>query len=368
MKGKEIESPPMRVGGAVRLNALIKNSISYGCENSKEENRAHEAYAPRAVSSFSIAQSREADGVYPYVRNVDKNVYSYKRYVLKSEDNNDIELIVEMNTWGVRLREKSPKVKSGGNRSLEIKRMSRWTRRRMIEKTYILEASGKKPSHMLTLTVPPKCWEKQASDEDRFEVWKNAKRKMLKDISKRMYRKYGDEWGSNWWLEFQERGAPHIHMLLEMGELKKREWAQWLGWFVKTWAHALGQDSIPNQAVDFGKMKYQDFRYIRKYASKMRQKEAPFVAEWGRWWGCMGSWNRAKNRVYRLGKVLKKQIENEIEKMMVSSRRFATTVDKWIRGRISGLRIYWQQVEKAKENSTLAEYWLNRREIAKMLC
>ena len=367
MKGKEIESPPMRVGGAVRLNALIKNSISYGCENSKEENRAHEAYAPRAVSSFSIAQSREADGVYPYVRNVINDVNRKKRYMLKSEDNNDIELIVEMNTWGMRLREKSPKVKSVGYRNLEMKRISRWTRKRMIEKTYVLEYAGKKPSHMLTLTIPPKCWEHLGNDSERFEMWKTAKREFLKRLSNEFNRRYGKSWGDMWIMEFQGRGAPHIHMLIEMGELSKSEWAQWLGWLVKTWAHALGQDSIPSQAVDFGKMKYRDFRYIRKYAAKMKQKEAPFVAEWGRWWGCMGSWNRAKNRVYRLGKVLKREIENEIEKMMVSSRRFATTVDKWLRGRISGLRIYWQQVEKAKE-STLAEYWLERRAIAKMLC
>jgi len=179
-----------------------------------------------------------------------------------------------------------------------------------------------------------------------------------------MYRKFGKYWGALWLVEFQGRGAPHIHMLVEMGKLTKKEWEKWLEWFIKAWSRALGQ-TVPSQAVDFNVMKKRDFRYARKYAAKMRQKVAPFRGRWGRWWQSMGSWARVKDEVYVLGKVCKKKIEEDIVKMAIGSRKLLSVIDSWLKGRTHTINLYWSQIEQS--DNSLARFWLKRREWAQRL-
>jgi len=360
------EKPTAGNRGVMSSHSVCKNSIAYECENRKEENQEHGAPAPRAVSSFSIAQNGEVIGVYPYVRNKDKMKSDVKRYVM-NERKNDGEVIIKMHSYGIELTEKMPKAKSIGGGSYDKQYgISRWSRKRMIQKTYVLEYAGKYPSHMLTLTLPPKVWEQLSSDEERVEMWKRAKYEMLQRIRKRLERKI-KAWGAMWFVEFQDkRGAPHIHILIYMGVLTKSEWAQWLDWFVKEWAHCLRYESLPSQAVDFKVMRKNDFRYVRKYAGKMRQKIAPYPAHWGRWWQTMGSWARVRDEVYYLGSVMKEKILDEVEEIACRTTKMVTLFQNWAKSRKPSIKLFWSLIKSS--DSKLAEYWLERREIAKMLC
>ncbi|MGC8563163.1 MAG: hypothetical protein ACP5NO_08260, partial [Thermoplasmata archaeon] len=85
--------------------------------------------------------------------------------------------------------------------------------------------------------------------------------------------------------EFQKRGAPHLHILLQMDDVI---WDRSLEYFIHAWRKAVYKSwgySIPSQSVDLHHMRQQDFRYARRYASKLSQKQAPFKANWGNWWG-----------------------------------------------------------------------------------
>jgi hypothetical protein len=95
-----------------------------------------------------------------------------------------------------------------------------------------------------------------------------------------------------WFLEFQKRGAPHIHIYLsaKAGELPHREMAI-------AWASFVAGDNLDEHkkvlAVHEHKNQLQDFRtrdgYIRyaaKYALKTRQKSVPVAYQnVGRFWG-----------------------------------------------------------------------------------
>lgn len=119
------------------------------------------------------------------------------------------------------------------------------------------------------------------------------------------YRRY--VWGEYiWWLEFQKRGAPHIHLASQKEEVTGYDLVE----FAKRWAAAQGlklglhyTDLRTGEERDL----YTDVvkvhshrsqwepvkkaggakRYIVKYALKMRQKTVPVnYQNVGRFWGC----------------------------------------------------------------------------------
>jgi hypothetical protein len=87
-----------------------------------------------------------------------------------------------------------------------------------------------------------------------------------------------------WWLEFQARGAPHVHFLAETFIPKT--------WLSSTWARIVGNPELAKTATRveqvYGGAKTLA-RYAAKYASKQYQKEVPenFVSV-GRFWGVWG--------------------------------------------------------------------------------
>lgn len=95
-----------------------------------------------------------------------------------------------------------------------------------------------------------------------------------------------------WFLEFQRRGAPHIHLLLD--------WPMPIGVLLKravrfrvaaTWARLVGSGDPKHLAAGTRVEKLRSpeggARYAVKYACKMRQKVVPKAYQnVGRFWGC----------------------------------------------------------------------------------
>jgi hypothetical protein len=128
---------------------------------------------------------------------------------------------------------------------------------------------------------------------DRYET--NG-RKVKKDLNKVLgilRYEYGAGVNYIWWLEFQERGAPHLHIAWDReynSGLADRVWASWTKRFVQRFGldnkkkadylYSLGSVIEPmkkNGGVG---------RYLAKYILKDRQKIVPYgFRDVGRFWG-----------------------------------------------------------------------------------
>jgi len=157
--------------------------------------------------------------------------------------------------------------------------------------THVLESSGVVPTHMLTLTLPPAAWEKRIEELGRDEavrLFLQARAKFFDALRKRLERS-GASTNWLWFLEFQRRGAPHVHLFLDLGgRLPSEDYRDWVEWITAEWSRALGVPAPHATRLEF--LRKGDFRYVRKYASKATQKEFPFPAKWGRSWDTAGSW------------------------------------------------------------------------------
>lgn len=84
-----------------------------------------------------------------------------------------------------------------------------------------------------------------------------------------------------WFLEFQERGAPHFHLLLT-GWLSK-------GFVSLAWAEVTGGNPASCSRVEALRSPESAGAYARKYALKSLQKSVPDAFKnVGRFWGCRG--------------------------------------------------------------------------------
>jgi len=177
-------------------------------------------------------------------------------------------------------------------------------KKRLIKITSAMEQFKAKVSHMITFTLPSARWE-AIPDDQKAKVWRAIKRKILRALEKLLSR-YIEETSYLWFQEFQQkngRGAPHLHVLINVGQLPNTEWHKMLKRLIHIWKNSLGWNidkdgEFPSQSVDFNRMRACDFRYARKYASKTEQKNAPFKANWGNWWGRGGVWKKIKLHDY----------------------------------------------------------------------
>jgi len=183
-----------------------------------------------------------------------------------------------------------------------VRRSMERSTRRLWAVTYLLEGHVR-PTHMLTLTLPRSVWEELPSNEARLERWRSALDRFLLALKVRLRRRFGSSWGWLWWLEFQPRRrsglpAPHLHILLDLGGwLSREEWEDWRDWITAAWSRALG---VPAPyAPTFEALRKKDFRYVRKYLRKAKQKEFPFPGPWGRSWGVAGRWLEALREARR---------------------------------------------------------------------
>jgi hypothetical protein len=176
-------------------------------------------------------------------------------------------------------------------------------KKRLIKITSAMEQFEVKVSHMITFTLPHQRWE-EIPDDQKAKVWRAIKNKLLKALGKLLSRQ-GKETSHLWFQEFQQknnRGAPHLHVLIDIGQLPNNEWHKMLNKLIHIWKNSLNWNDkdgeFPSQSVDFHRMRARDFRYARKYASKAKQKDAPFVDNWGNWWGRGGVWKKIKIHDY----------------------------------------------------------------------
>ncbi len=184
-----------------------------------------------------------------------------------------------------------PKSRSGGGNT-GIRRSMAGSLSRLAWATHVLEHHGVKPTHMITLTLPPEAWEKvieAEGEEVAVQKFLEARARFL-DALRRRLRRGGLQGSWLWFLEFQRRGAPHIHLLVDLGmdRLPEEEYRDWVGWVSAEWSRVLGVPAPYATRVE--RLKEADFRYARKYATKPRQKAFPFPARWGRSWDTAGSW------------------------------------------------------------------------------
>jgi len=239
-----------------------------------------------------IEPTKQDQGVYPL---------SHKYDILKNIDQ------IQVFSWGI--KKQCPILFPRGKRKklyrkTESEGISIYARKRLIKMTSAMEQLGAKVSHMITFTLPPARWE-AISDDQKAKTWRTIKSKILRALEKLLSRQ-NKETSYFWFQEFQEknnRGAPHLHVLINVGELNDTEWHKMLKRLIHIWKNSLkwnvnSDGEFPSQSVDFNRMRKSDFRYARKYASKAKQKDAPFVGNWGNWWGRGGVWKKIKLNDY----------------------------------------------------------------------
>lgn len=154
----------------------------------------------------------------------------------------------------------------GGGRRGRITRLTPASRRRML----LAARNAGKWRVMLTLTYPgefPSSGRTVKRHLNAFLVW----------LRRRGVRRYF------WWLEFQERGAPHIHVLLD-GPVGKDAVA-------RVWYRVVGSGDERHlkagTRIEWLRSSDAAIGYVCVYANKVVQKHVPeHFQDVGRFWGC----------------------------------------------------------------------------------
>ncbi len=202
----------------------------------------------------------------------------------------------------------TPVHQRGGMRG-EITRLSDSACDRLADRAWSLTAEGHTPEVMVTLTSPAN-WQRvyvAGEDGEALEGGRILKGH-LAAFRKRLGRfltRYGvGSWSALWFLEFQQRGAPHFHLLLfgcKLPEPVRRAMRAWCG---PAWSSIVGNPSKIEQqkhkraGTQVARMRSGHFGYAVKYATKTEQKEVPhYFRLVGRFWGC---WNYSAPEVLNL--------------------------------------------------------------------
>ena len=168
-----------------------------------------------------------------------------------------------------------------------VREFSARSRRRLAEVAHDL-GELHAPDWMVTLTMPAE-WQSVCPDGRAFKRHVLAWRRRLE----RWLRRRGlDGWSALWFLEFQERGAPHLHVILwgpGLSDLGARAFAEWVS---SSWASVVAH-SDPGErekhlraGTRVERMRERHFGYAVKYAAKMQQKRVPEgFRDVGRFWG-----------------------------------------------------------------------------------
>lgn len=164
---------------------------------------------------------------------------------------------------------------TGGGKRKEVTELSRDSLKQL---SFVANNCPLSPTHMLTLTYP-KVWPSDGKVTKRH----------LATVIKAMNRA-GIQY--LWFLEFQARGAPHIHILLvDNGESEKiiRAWLSTVNhWLVDTRASNWAITSHAKHGYKYEPLRSVDGagRYVAKYAAKGEQKLIPVgYRNVGRFWG-----------------------------------------------------------------------------------
>jgi len=145
-----------------------------------------------------------------------------------------------------------------------------------------------RPELMVTLTMPGE-WASVCPDGRAFKRHVKAWRARL---SRYLLPLGVGDWAALWFLEFQARGAPHVHAIFWGPGLRGLDLAAFQTWASTSWAdvvghadpHERGKHERAGTRVEL--MRRDHFGYATKYANKMQQKRVPDgFRNVGRFWG-----------------------------------------------------------------------------------
>lgn len=191
----------------------------------------------------------------------------------------------------VLMRESLLQGRSRGNR----RDITQFTKSSYIKLAFLAANCPIRFQSMLTLTYG-----------EQFPIDGEIVKRHLKNMMIWLVRRFG-RFSYIWFLEFQRRGAMHIHVLTtlpEPGETRRRMMAQkWVAiQELQDWPYSRIRDKklfhVKQSSLDFNehptvwekiKNKEGDARYAVKYATKPHQKHPPlWVKNVGRFWGMSG--------------------------------------------------------------------------------
>ena len=161
----------------------------------------------------------------------------------------------------------------GGKRG-KIKLFSRGSQKRL--RVLLASVNRDAVKHlplMVTLTYPAE-W---PSDH---KVWKRH----LDMFSKRLAREYPNV-AAVWVIEFQQRGAPHFHLMCIGVDRLERNWLS------KAWYEVVGSGDEKHLRAGTRVERVRKWNavqgYVTKYVSKNKSKDLPIPDGIGRWWGVL---------------------------------------------------------------------------------
>lgn len=185
-----------------------------------------------------------------------------------------------------------------------IKELSDRSRQRLQARAYSLQAQGHKAQVMITLTSPANWEWVYIADENGEAVNGGRLFKRHMELFKKRLTRFMDRfpklrnWKALWFLEFQKRGAPHVHIMLfavSIPDEVRKALSRWAG---VAWSEIVGNPDSRELAKHkkacsrVERMRSEHFGYAAKYASKAHQKDVPEEFQGvGRFWG---NWNHAE--------------------------------------------------------------------------
>lgn len=188
-----------------------------------------------------------------------------------------------------------------GGRRGEVRELSEGARSRLADRAWSLSEEGHEPVLMLTLTSPANWRDVYVLDPETGEILDGGRilKAQLAAFRKRLNRVFRKhlliDWSALWFLEFQQRGAPHLHLMLFGCSISDTLARSLRGWIGRAWSSLVGNPNPEELAkhrragTQVARMKTKHFGYAVKYATKTEQKVVPEeFRSVGRFWGV---WN-----------------------------------------------------------------------------
>lgn len=149
---------------------------------------------------------------------------------------------------------------------------SRRSRSRMLKTTAKISQTQLSTSLFVTLTYPAQFSTESCIQRAHFKSWLMRLQRKFSRVS------------AIWKLEFQQRGAPHWHLLLLNVPFLARQWLS------QSWYEVVGSDDPRHLRAGTNVQRSESRRkavsYVAKYIAKLPEREGP---PWqGRFWGVIG--------------------------------------------------------------------------------
>lgn len=206
--------------------------------------------------------------------------------------------------------------------------LSEESRSRLADTAFSLTELGKEPAFMMTFTAPAN-WEQiylYNQDGEHINGGRLFKEQMYifrKRLARMLESEFEMSFKCLWFLEFQKRGAPHIHLMFFDMTMTKELEERLKEWAGVTWANIVGNPSEyeykkhERVCSRVERMRVKHFGYAVKYATKTEQKIVPeeFVNV-GRFWG-LWNYKIPKNDVIQVDYSHKKESDVKMIKQMM---------------------------------------------------